>query len=221
MRARSLVVVLLVCLCIGILGLAEAGADPAQRDRLSGATASKLVCPSHDNPHGLRFWIHVTRWCGLNAVRGQTQFKLQMEIHNQDRHRSLDISQPRMRLIVRRFNPDRWTPPSPTFERPIKTTWEGKRVWAVPSNFEDAADLIPHHPNIFTFATHWHASRLEPGETFHPHYHYGDLVFYVPKLRHGPDALENVVGMAYVRGHEIIALCDPSDWGPKVPAETF
>lgn len=189
------------------------------------AEASALVCPSHSNISGLKFWIHVKQWCALPAVRGQAQFKLQMQIHNRDRDNALDIQQTRMRLIVHEFDPDQWTPPrygATTYDRPIRTTYGGERVWAVPANADDAYDPnpLPGAPNNLTFATHWGLTRLAPGATLNPGYHEGDLVFYVPAPRHH-GAIENVVGMAYVKGHEIIALCHPEDWGPKEPAGDF
>jgi hypothetical protein len=91
----------------------------------------------------------------------------------------------------------------------------------VPANADGAYDTIPNHPQVLTFATHWGRSNLDPGETFHPAYHYGDLVFYVPTPRHGTGAMENVVGVAYVKSREIIALCPPESWGPHVPAASF
>jgi hypothetical protein len=200
-----------------VIGRAEA--------KVVEATASHLVCPSRSNPSGLKFWIHVKQWCALPGVRGQAQFKLQMQIHNRDQHRSLDIQQSRIRLIVREFNPDHWSPPRfgpPTYDRPIGIAFRGEHVWAVPANADSAYDPnpIPHVPNNLTFATHWGLSSLDPGGTLDPGYHEGDLVFYVPAPHHH-GAIQNVVGVAYVKGHEIIALCDPDDWGPKEPAGDF
>jgi hypothetical protein len=97
-------------------------------------------------------------------------------------------------------------------------------VWAVPPNAEDAFDPIPHEPGVATFATHWGQYRLAPGKTFHPHYHWGDLVFYVPYLphdRYGEATDRDVLGMAYVYGREIVVLCPREHWGPKEPAATF
>lgn len=223
-RVHPLPVLFVVLLASAVLGFPQPEAA-AHEGLLSSTEARLLVCPSHSNPSGLKFWIHVKQWCALPAVRGQAQFKLQMEIHNRDEHNALDIDQSRMRLIVHEFDPDHWTPPrygATTYDRPIRTTYGGERVWAVPANANDAYDPnpLPGAPENLTFATHWGLTRLEPGATLNPGYHEGDLVFYVPAPRHD-GALENVVGMAYVKGHEIIALCHPEDWGPKEPAEDF
>lgn len=226
MRLRIFILSVFVILGAGSVAPLTASAEAgSSREASAIATAaSELVCPSHSNPHHIKLWIHVTRWCALPAVRGQAQFKLQMQIHNQSDRHDLDIGLSRMRLIVRDFDPDRWTPArvgESTIERPIPTTYGKEHVWAVPPNAEDAFDPLPHRPGVGTFATHWGGSMLGPGETFNPHYHFGDLVFYVPAPRDGAGALDNVVGIAYVKGHEIIALCHPENWGHKVPAETF
>lgn len=224
--SRSFTISILVLLGVGpFVPLQVSAVRGAPHGSRTVATASsELVCPSHSNPHHIKLWIHVTRWCALPAVRGQAQFKIQMRIHNRDDQHRLDISHSRMRLIVHVFHADRWTPArvgEPTIERPIRTTYGREHVWAVPPNAEDAFDPLPHQPGVGTFATHWGGSVLGPGKTFNPHFHFGDLVFYVPTPRDGSGALDNVVGIAYVKGHEIIALCHPWDWGPKVPAESF
>lgn len=223
-RVRCLAALLTgLLIVVGTAPLGPAAAAPA--GVLPSTEARALVCPSHTNPSGLKFWIHVKQWCAMPAVRGQAQFKLQMQIHNRDEDNALDIRQTRMRLIVHEFDPDRWTPPrygATTYDRPIRTTYGGERVWAVPANADGAYDPnpLPGIPDNLTFATHWGLTRLAPDATLNPGFHEGDLVFYVPApRRHG--AIENVVGMAYVKGHETIALCHPEDWGPKEPAGEF
>jgi hypothetical protein len=224
-RPRMLILVSAAAIGLALSVPAAAPGSSLRRgnDVAAGASA-QLGCPSHSNPQRIKLWIHVTQWCALHAVRGQAQFKLQMRIHNQSTRHRLDIGLSRMRLIVRVFHRDKWTPPrvgEATTERPVRTIYAGERVWAVPPNAENAFDFLPHRRGVGTFATHWGGSVLGPGETFNPDFHYGDLVFYVPAPHDGEGALDNVVGMAYVRGHEIIALCRPQDWGPKVRAETF
>lgn len=54
-----------------------------------------------------------------------------------------------------------------------------------------------------------------------PHYHYGDLVFYMPMPRDGRRAKDNIVGIAFVKNADIIALCPPSTWVRHVVAATF
>jgi hypothetical protein len=189
------------------------------------ATDSAYHCPSGRNPYDLHLWIHVKKWCIDPAVRKQFEVKVQMEIHNRDKRHWLDIHQDRIRLVVTAFDRDRWSPPRgfPMSDRPIHTTYQGHRVWAIPANPEGSFDYLPHQHGVLTFATHWHASKLAPGGTFHPHYHYGDLVFYlpVPKKRFRPVIDKDIVGIAYVKNADIIALCPPDTWEEHVISGSF
>jgi hypothetical protein len=186
-----------------------------------------IGCPSPPGAvNGIRIWIHVTKWCNLPGVRGQAQFKLQMQIFNSGK-RTLEIGQEHMRLIVAKLNLSRWTPPrdgQATIERPFRTTYLHHPVWAIPANAEDAYDPVPHVPNDLTFATHWGQSWLTPGRTFNPGYHSGDLVFYVPYQPHDPHGIAtsaDVLGIAYMYGRNIVVICPNGHWGPKEPAASF
>ena len=205
-------------------GIAVTSSKPS-----SGVAASlDLGCPSPPGaPQGIQVWIHVTKWCGLPAVRGQAQFKLQLQIYDSGK-RTLGIRQEHLRLIVAHFNVARWSPPrdgQTTTERPFRTTYHGQHVWAIPPNAEDAYDPVPGIPGDLTFATHWGQAQVAPGRVFRPSYHNGDLVFYVPYLPHdypgGAATAGDVLGMAYVYRDEIVVLCPKERWGPKEPAATF
>lgn len=188
------------------------------------ATSSGFVCPSGHNPYDIHLWIHVTKWCIVPGVRKQSQVKIQMKIHNKSQDHGLDVSQATIRLLVHEFDPDRWSPArvgSATLDRPVQTTYGGHSVWAIPANAEDAYDPLPHQPGILTFATHWGISELVPGGTLEPRYHYGDLVFYMPVPRHHPGGTDNIVGVAYMKGTDVIALCPPETWGRHVAAASF
>jgi hypothetical protein len=191
----------------------------------TGTAASGNACISRHNPEGIRLWIHVTRWCIVPGVRKQAQLKVQMRIHNQSRRR-LDIGQDRIRVIVREFDPHRWSPPrigQSTPGRPLQTTYRERAVWAVPANADRAYDVFPNKPEP-THATHWLKSVLGPRKTLNPHYHYGDLVYNLPMprpKRHGWRMIHNIVGIAYIKGRDIIALCRPASWGQHRPAGTF
>jgi hypothetical protein len=189
------------------------------------AEPSSNGCASRHNPYGLRLWIHVTKWCIVPGVRGQAQLKVQMRIHNRSDHR-LDISRARVRVIVRHFDPAHWTPAqigAPTPDRPVRTRFHGDVVWAVPANADGAYDVFPHKSEP-THATHWVRSQLGPKQTLNPHFHYGDLVFHLPIRRprpHGWALIDDIVGIAFVKGRDIIALCPPDTWGEHAPAGTF
>jgi hypothetical protein len=187
------------------------------------ATRLGFVCPTGHNPYDIDAWIHVTKWCIVPGVRNQVQVKLQMEIHNRSDKHSLDINQDNFRLIVRDFRIADWTPArlgAATLAQPIHTTFRGEGVWAIPADAEESYDTIPHEPRNLTFATHWYGSTLAPGATFVPHYHYGDLVFYLPRTDQ-LKPLQNVVGIAFMKNSDVLALCEPDVWEKHAPAGTF
>lgn len=220
---RRTFLALLALSAVGIVGsLAVASADNSPSPI---ATGSAYVCPSGHNPYDIHLWLHVSKWCIDPAVRKQLQVKVQMEIHNRDRRHWLDIHQGRIRLIVRHFDRGRWTTPRGFLmaDRPVRTIYQGEKVWAIPANPEGSYDPLPNHPRIWTFATHWHADRLPPGGTLVPHKHYGDLVFYlpVPMRRYRPVIRHNIVGVAYVKDADIIALCPPDKWEEHVSSRKF
>jgi hypothetical protein len=148
-----------------------------------------------------------------------------MQIFNSGK-RTLEITPEHMRLIVTTLNAAKWSPPQvgeETTERPTRTTYLGQHVWAIPPNADGSFDWIPPSGNR-TFATHWGEAHLAPGRTFRPSYHSGDLAFYVPYLPHDPHGektANDVLGIAYVYGRQIVVLCPKERWGPKVPAGSF
>lgn len=210
---------------LSMMSVALIAFSPVASAGQSPAAASANGCASEHNPSGIRLWIHVTKWCIVPGVRGQAQIKVQMRIHNQS-DRPLYIGQDRVRVILREFDPDRWSPASigqPTLDRPVPTTYQGERVWAVPANADGAYDVFPHKSEP-THATHWTKSHLGPQDTLNPHFHYGDLVYHMPIPHPKPDdwnAINNIVGIAFVKGRDIIALCPPDTWGEHAPAGTF
>jgi hypothetical protein len=217
---NRLLLLALPALAIGV-GATQVGAQEYPQV----ASASAYHCPSGKNPYDINLWLHVSKWCIDPGVRGQLQVKVQMEIKNRSQKHWLDIHQDRIRLVVRHFDRDRWSTPRgfPMSDRPIRTIYEGETVWAIPANPEHSYDTIPKHPNEVTFATHWYGSRLAPGRTFVPHYHYGDLVYYLPKppRRYRPVIDRDIVGMAYVKNADVIALCPPDKWEEHVPSGGF
>jgi len=214
-------------MAIALVGVMQTAAAPAGEVSGPVATKSGYVCPSSPNRDRMRFWIHVAKWCFVPGVRQQIQLKVQMKIRNQSRKRRLSIAYDRIRLLVRRFDPDRWTPArvgSPTLQRPVRTRYRGKRVWAIPPNADGAFDYLPNQRGVLTFATHWVSPEyLRPGQTLRPRYHFGDLVYYMPMPRSGRRGAvkRNVVGIGYVKGRDVIALCPPWAWGRHAPAASF
>jgi hypothetical protein len=183
-----------------------------------------LGCPSPPGKHGKSVRIKVTHWCGLAAPHQQWQIMIQLQITNTAKS-SMDISLKHIRLAMTHFNPSKWRPPATQpGERPFKSTYQGQHVWLVPANPEGAAEPYPPPQGNYTYATHWLASSpLEPQETFHPSFHKGDAVFYVPrsKTQTSRAELSGVVGIAYVDGPDVVVICPPENWPHKSPASSF
>jgi hypothetical protein len=201
------------------------GPVPLQSAFADVAGTIDLGCPSPPGaPGGQSLRIKVVKWCGLDAPRSQWQIKLQLAFTNTAR-KPLDISLVHVRLAMTHFNPAKWTPPSTQpGQRPFKSTYEGRSLWLVPANPDGAAEPYPPPRGNFTFATHWYTSfSLGPGQTSHPAFHKGDVVFYVPRSAQQTQrgALDGVVGIAYVDGPDVIDVCPPERWPPKVPAASF
>lgn len=225
MNPKKLAFCVLCCLSLAAGVVSTTSAADSEPPPPPVATKSAFVCPTGRNPYDVEAWIHVKRWCIVPGVRRQVQVKVQMEIHNSSTQHRLDIHQGRIRLIVHHFDRYHWTPArigQRTTDRPIHTTYRGKSVWAIPANAEMAYDPNPEPgiPENLTFATHWYGTELGPEATFYPHYHYGDLVFYLPKVK-DLKPLHNIVGVAYVKNADILALCAPSVWEKHRPAATF
>lgn len=204
-----------------------ASTPPAQAEDPSppfGETI-RLGCPSPDTGTKLKLTLRVRFFCVQETVRDQVEFKLKVWVRNRGAER-LDITRPRLRLLLTRFKRSRWSPPRhgpPTHERPFRTSWRGRRVWAVPANADGAADRIPERSGRATFATFWGGQQLEPREEYRPTGRYeGNLVFMVPKDDGGSDTLSAVVGLAYVSAdREVIAVCPPRRWEERRSSGAF
>ncbi|MGB0872691.1 MAG: hypothetical protein ACPGYP_06090 [Solirubrobacterales bacterium] len=211
---------------------------PKSEPKLNTADAG---CGSVEGDVGKRdFDMHVLMWCAPEAVRGQYQFKLKLSITN-NANRRLDIRQGRFALVWKSLDPRKWSPP-PDSNGPVpkRVRYEGLRYWAIFSNPDGAAEYRPQTDD-YTFATHWSNTFLGPGKVSIPpnggdrelnyqdqsgvlktitfSHNEDDLVFYVPKET--VDKEENFLGLAYIDGSDVIALCPQSSWGPKVPPSAF
>lgn len=164
----------------------------------------------------------MTKWCGLAAPHGQWQLKLQLSITNTGT-KPLGIGLTHIRLAMAHFQPAKWHPAGVTpGQRPFVSTYEGRRVWLIPATPDGAAEPNPPPSGNFTFATHWKAPTPLPAHTtFHPGFHRGDAVFYAPRAPHSHNQLAGVVGIAYIDGPDVLDICPPERWGPKLPAASF
>lgn len=186
-----------------------------------------LGCPAPSGPRGRSLVrIRVVGWCAIPGVRRQAQLKVKLRVTNGG-HRSLDIRRERFRVLVRKLH-GRWTPPrissASTSERPIKVSYGGRPLWAIPANVDGAYDELPDEPGIGTFATHWKAQELPARSSFRPplsNRSDGVLVFYVPVVEAGSARIADVVGVALMRGRRPLAVCPPQQWGDRLGATEF
>lgn len=200
----------------------ESSSAAPQPSATVSPVAVPLGCPAPLNASGVSLvQIRVKKWCADEAPRDQAYFKLRLWVTNTG-NETLDIRQNRFALIVKTNSIERWSPPTPQAERPRKVAYQNRRYWAIPANADGAYEAfpIPGVPNNYTFATHWEADRLKPGESFAPKGdRAGDLVFYAP-LSQG-QSFPEVVGVAYMRNAQIVVLCPIDHWGPRVSAANF
>jgi hypothetical protein len=212
MLRPSACLILLASAVAFVAGVPAASAAPV-------ADASVLGCRSEPGEkQDLQVWIYVTKWCGNTAVRGQVEINVSVKVRNVGK-RALDIGRSHFVLIVSSLNRAKWSAPRlghSATEVPFPTTYRGRKLWAIPANYDRAYDPFPNEGGVGTFATHWGGSTLAPGDTFWPkHRDRGVLSFYKPKSRHQTSWRQGVRGVAYVSGRRIVVLCN--DWGPQIP----
>jgi hypothetical protein len=114
------------------------------------------------------------------GVRNQRQIKLQLSVGNRG-DRPLDANIKNIRLLI----PGTEMPPGWTTNGFQTTDWSVVSIndisyVAIPANANGAAE--PYEPGYTTWASHWGAGTLEPGQ---PPYtgsgpNHADIVFYVP-----------------------------------------
>ena len=218
----------------------ETGKDPAPADttdsRADGGaggggeskpgklgTSLRLGCPAPPGPSSRpSVVIQVQAWCALPGVRGQAQLKFKLWVENSS-PRPIDIGLGHWYLLVDELDPRSWSPPrigTTTNTAPARFHVRGQRVWGIPANDDGAYDPIPGQSGTLTFATHWEAEELAPRTSYRPREPgEGDLVFYLPTPRGG--VAKSIVGVAYVDQGEVVALCPPGSWGPRLPAASF
>lgn len=185
-----------------------------------------------------RLRLRVVMWCAPEAVRGQYEFKLKVSVNNTGSD-ALDITRERFVLLWRTLNPSRWSPPRGGAPAPPRrVTWASRDYWAIFANPDGIAES---NGAVGGFATHWSYTTLAPGRRSlrprrgSPYIEYSDedhvvtrvhfnrneddLVFYVPKATVDRD--RNFLGLGYLRGGRVIAVCPQGKWGPKVPPASF
>lgn len=181
--------------------------------------------------------LRVLMWCAPKSVRGQYEYVLKVAIENTGKV-PIDIGAERFVLLWRTLSGE-WTPsPGGAYGSPRKFRFLGRDYWGIPANVNGTAETRPD--GAITFATEWPHVELGPGErtlkirstserlpyvqngvrrTIRYNADEDDLVFYVPQQTVNRD--RNFLGLAYVNGRRVVALCPQERWGPKLSPGFF
>jgi len=193
--------------------------------------------PPGERPAGTQaIEVTVRLWCAqrLQALlrdRRLVQTKVKLGIVNRT-NRALAVDVKRWFLLTPGTKAlHQWSgKPGAGWPRPRLVRFQGRQVTAIPANPAGQAELIEATPTFenFTFATHWHTSRVPGRSTFwpktdrrEPKARDGVLVFYVPLAGHKRNRSPTVLGLALMDGPRVVAFCPKGRWGKEVSAEVF
>lgn len=167
--------------------------------------------------------------------RDQYEYKLKAAVENIG-EKPLDIGREHFVLLWKTLDPNEWSPPQGGEPAPPqRLRYQGRDVWAVSANLDGVAEPITNAYG--TFATHWVDRTLAPGESSFQlspasreiemvrtdgsvkrirfNENEDDLVFYVPAA--AVNTRNNFLGLGYLAGDRILAVCPQERWGPRVP----
>jgi hypothetical protein len=188
-------------------------------------------------PRSRSFRLRVLMWCAPESVRGQYEYVLKIVVENTGKV-PIDVSVDRFVLLWRRLVGSWSPPPGGAYGEPQTFKYLGRTYWGIPANAVGAAEERP--TGAITFATEWSHTSLAPGEsslklgpaserlpyvdhnrikTIRYNPDEDDLVFYVPKRT--VNRARNFLGLAYVAGRRVVAVCPQERWGPKVSPSDF
>lgn len=210
---------------------------PREDSRIRPTTAEAGCGLVRHAKGGESFRLRVIMWCAPKSVRGLYEYVLKVAVDNKG-NIPLDISADHFLLVWRTLR-GRWTPPpGGAYGEPRQVRYLGRDYWGIPANFLGTAEYRPD--GALTFATEWDYETLSPGasslrltrdsariryaegsaiKTIRYNRDEDDLVFYVPEPTVNRDL--NLLGLAYVRGDRVIALCPQSQWGPRLAPAYF
>lgn len=165
----------------------------------STATTSTPAPPPAPPPKMARAAVTVKADCRCEGPRDQGQVKVQISVTNTGEV-PINASIENIRLLLAGPMPGPWTPNGPVTQ-PSTVVIGDQSYTAIPANGNRLAEPWL---GSRTFASHWPAGPLEPGQSFSgdgPNQ--ADLVFYVP---HDPNGEYRVGGIAVVTNDGSTAL---------------
>lgn len=203
---------------VGVLGLALVTLMLTRDDspQVRAIPAMPVPAPTTTAPAPVQdVTLRTVNYCFCEAPRGQAQIKIKVEISNLSAS-PIDLSvTPTTRLYLLVPSLEGWDPP-PGTAQPITTVLDGEPVSGVPPNPDGYAEPFGSGQ---TFATHWSAGVLAPGETFIDlRNREGDLVFYVPVRG---ESLA-ILGLAWVEADGTIrGIAPPDAWTGEADPNDF
>ncbi len=158
--------------------------------------------------------VTVKNLCSCEGPRNQGQIKVQLSVTNTSQV-PINAAIGNIRMLVAGDMPGPWTPNQPAAQ-PSTVTVEGRTYTAIPANGNGAWES-----EYNTFASHWYAGTVNPGETYTgdgPNN--ADLVFYVPAAPNGDVALN---GLALVTndGNTVLGWSAAHAWPAPSDPHTF
>lgn len=183
---------------------------------VSSSIAPPLVPPTPDSPPATDMAeLAVLNTCMCTGPRNQGQVIVQLRVTNTGPS-DLDVAIENVRLLVPEPLMGPWTPNEPVADYSIVTVGEDRYV-ALPANGNRAWE-----PEFSTFASHWYADSLTPGQSHSPQgKDSGEVVFYVP---HAPDTgVIKVFGVALVtdNGRTVVGWQGTDEWPPSTDPNSF
>lgn len=152
----------------------------------------------------------VQQTCHCPGPRNQYQVKLQLSVTNSS-NEVLNAAIANIRLLVRGDLAGSWTPVQPVGQT-TRVIFDGKTYTSVPANGNKVSE-----PQYGTWASHWYAGSLSPGQTYSGQGpNQADIVFYVPNG-------QAVDGVALVTndGGAVLGWQPTSEWPPDGDPHTF
>lgn len=194
----------------------EPPSSPSVTEDVSASTPQPFLPSPADSPPVVDLAnLAVTKNCMCAGPRNQGQVIVQLSVTNTSSV-DLDASIENIRLLVPEPMAGQWTPNEPVADYSIVTI-DGNRYIALPANGNRAWEQ-----EYSTFASHWYADSLAPGQSYSSQgKDTGEVVFYVP-VEPNSNTIR-IFGVALVadRGSTVVGWHESGEWPPSSDPNSF